>query len=75
MDRYLQILPEALPSFLMASAMIDFPIIWKNIKDKRLVRAFTLKLASMLVIDIVAVTFDHLFHISELLIQSFHRHF
>lgn len=56
----------------MASAFIDFPIVWRNIKDKKLVRAFTLKLASVLAIGIVAVVLDHVFHISEFLIKSFH---
>lgn len=55
----------------MASAAIDFPIVWRNIKDKTLVKAFTLKLASVLVIGIIAVTLDHVFHISEFLIRSF----
>jgi uncharacterized membrane protein (DUF4010 family) len=55
----------------MASAMIDFPIVWKTIKDKKVVRAFTLKLASVLAVGIIAVTLDHVFHISEFLIQSF----
>ncbi|PVD49606.1 hypothetical protein DC498_24040 [Terrimonas sp.] len=56
----------------MASALIDFPIVWKNIKDKKLVKAFTLKLASVLAVGIVAVTLDHVFHISGFLIKSFH---
>lgn len=54
----------------MSSAMIDFPIVWKNIDDKRLVRAFTLKLASVLAVGILFVALDHLYHLSDFLISN-----
>ncbi|ANI87980.1 hypothetical protein A9P82_00790 [Arachidicoccus ginsenosidimutans] len=56
----------------MSSAMIDFPIVWKNIKDKKLVKSFTLKLTSVLIIGVTAVTLDHVFNISEYLIKMLH---
>ncbi|SFM69251.1 Uncharacterized membrane protein, DUF4010 family [Chitinophaga sp. YR627] len=54
----------------MASALVDFPIVWKNIRDKRLVKAFSLKLTSVLVVGFAAVALDHIFRISEALINA-----
>lgn len=53
----------------MSSAMIDFPIVWKNIDDKRLVRAFTLKLASVLAVGILFVVLDYRFNLSGFLME------
>ncbi|MEO3402907.1 DUF4010 domain-containing protein [Mucilaginibacter sp. CAU 1740] len=55
----------------MASAMIDFPIIWRNIKDKRLVRTFSWKLASVLLTGVLAVGLDYTFGLSGQLIHAF----
>lgn len=52
----------------MSSAAIDFPIVWRNIKDKRLVRTFILKLATILIAGVTAVILNHVFHVSEFLI-------
>jgi uncharacterized membrane protein (DUF4010 family) len=55
----------------MASAMIDFPIVWKNIKDKTLVKAFTWKLMSVLAAGVLSVVLDHIFNISGSLMGAF----
>jgi uncharacterized membrane protein (DUF4010 family) len=53
----------------IASAMINFPIVWKNIKDKKLVKSFTWKLMAIIIAGITAVALDHIFHISGFLIN------
>lgn len=52
----------------MASAMVDFPIVWKNIHDRKLVKAFTWKLASVLAAGGLALMVDRVFHLSDYLI-------
>lgn len=53
----------------MASALINFPIVWKNIKNKELVRAFSFKLITILLTGFIAVALDHVFKISEWMIN------
>lgn len=55
----------------IASAMINFPIVWKNIKDKKLVKSFTWKLMAIIIAGITAVALDHVFRISGSLINIF----
>lgn len=52
----------------MASALIDLPIVWKTISNKKVVKEFTLKLSSILLVGITAVILDRVFHISDLLL-------
>ncbi|HRN58019.1 MAG TPA: DUF4010 domain-containing protein, partial [Agriterribacter sp.] len=55
----------------IASTMINFPIVWKNIKDKKLVKSFTWKFMAIIIAGITAVALDHTFHISGFLINIF----
>ena len=55
----------------IASATINFPIVWRTIKDKKLLQSFTWKLLAVIMTGITAVALDHIFHISEFLIKMF----
>jgi uncharacterized membrane protein (DUF4010 family) len=55
----------------IASATINFPIVWRTIKDKKLLKSFTWKLLAVIITGITAVALDHIFHISEFLIKMF----
>ncbi|GAA4800931.1 MgtC/SapB family protein [Olivibacter ginsenosidimutans] len=52
----------------MASALIDLPIVWRTISNKKVVKEFTLKLLSILLVGITAVVLDRVFHVSDLLL-------
>lgn len=53
----------------MSSALIDLPIVWRNIKDKKIVRMFTFKLLTIILTGITAVVLDRIFHISDLVLN------
>ncbi len=55
----------------IASATINFPIVWRTIKDKKLLQSFTWKLMAVIMTGITAVALDHIFHISGFLINMF----
>lgn len=55
----------------MASAMIDFPFIWRNIKEKSLIRSVTWKLATVLLAGVIAVLLNHFLHVSERIVALF----
>jgi uncharacterized membrane protein (DUF4010 family) len=50
----------------ITSALIDLPIVWRTIQDKKVVRRFTVKLLSVIAVGIIAVVLDNIFHLSSL---------
>ncbi len=53
----------------LTSAAVNLPIIWKTTKDKTVMRALTIKMATVIGTGIVAVAVDRTFQFSELLIR------
>lgn len=53
----------------MASALIDLPIVWKTIHDKKIVRTFTYKLLSIILVGITMIVLDRVFQLSELFVS------
>lgn len=53
----------------MTSALVDLPIVWKTIHDKKIVKRFTIKLISIIIVGVLAVLSDNLFHISDMLLH------
>jgi uncharacterized membrane protein (DUF4010 family) len=53
----------------LASAVINLPIIWKTIKDRALVRKFTIELSAVVIAGIAIVWLDREFELTEKLMQ------
>jgi uncharacterized membrane protein (DUF4010 family) len=54
----------------LASAAVNLPIVWRTTKDKAVVKALTLKMATVIATGIAAVTVDRVFQFSELLLRK-----
>jgi uncharacterized membrane protein (DUF4010 family) len=53
----------------LASAAVNLPIVWKTTKDKTVLRALAIKLATVIATGIAAVAVDRMFQFSEWLIR------
>jgi uncharacterized membrane protein (DUF4010 family) len=53
----------------LASAAVNIPIVWKTTKDKAVVRALAIKLATVIATGIAAVAVDRIFQLSEWLVR------
>jgi uncharacterized membrane protein (DUF4010 family) len=53
----------------LASAVINLPIIWKTIKDRALVRKFTMELSAVVIAGIAIIWLDREFELTEKLMQ------
>ena len=54
----------------LASAAVNLPIVWRTTKDKTVLRALAMKMATVLLTGIAAVTVDRIFQFSELLVRK-----
>jgi uncharacterized membrane protein (DUF4010 family) len=54
----------------LASAAVNLPIVWRTIKDKAVVKALAIKMATVVGTGIVAVAIDRTFQLSELLLRK-----
>jgi uncharacterized membrane protein (DUF4010 family) len=54
----------------IASAAVNLPIVWRTTKDKSVVRAVTIKMATVIGVGIAAVAVDRIFQLSELLLRK-----
>jgi uncharacterized membrane protein (DUF4010 family) len=54
----------------LASAAVNLPIVWRTTKDKTVVKALTIKMATVIATGIAAVTIDRIFQFSELLLRK-----
>jgi uncharacterized membrane protein (DUF4010 family) len=53
----------------LASAAVNLPIVWRTTKDKAVVKALTIKMATVIGTGIAAVAVDRIFQLSELLVR------
>jgi uncharacterized membrane protein (DUF4010 family) len=51
------------------SAAVNVPIVWKTTKDKAVMKALTIQMATVIATGIVAVAIDRIFQLSELLVR------
>jgi uncharacterized membrane protein (DUF4010 family) len=54
----------------LASAAVNLPIVWRTTKDKAVVKALAIRMASVIGTGIAAVAVDRTFQISELLVRK-----
>jgi hypothetical protein len=45
------------------------PIVWKTIQNKAVTKRLTIEVLSVILVGIVCVTLDRIFHVSELILQ------
>jgi uncharacterized membrane protein (DUF4010 family) len=53
----------------LASALINLPIVWRTLQNRAVTQRLTIEVLSVLVVGILAVTLDRIYHISELFLQ------
>jgi len=53
----------------LASAVINLPLVWRNIKDKAVIRKLTIELSVVIGIGIACVVLDRIFHFSDFIIS------
>ncbi|WP_114937795.1 MgtC/SapB family protein [Mucilaginibacter endophyticus] len=53
----------------LASAVVNLPIVWKTIKDKKVLRKLTLEIMAVIIIGIAVVVLDRIFLISDMLLK------
>lgn len=53
----------------IASALIDLPIVWRIVRDKKVVKRFTFKLLTIIGTGILFVILDQVFHLSDFLMK------
>jgi uncharacterized membrane protein (DUF4010 family) len=53
----------------LSSALVNLPIVWRIIKDKKIVRRLALQMATIVIAGIAAVILDRIFGISERILQ------
>lgn len=54
----------------LTSALVNLPIVWRIIKDKRIVRRLTLQVATIVAAGVTAVVIDRVFGFSEWLVKK-----
>ena len=54
----------------LTSALVNLPIVWRIIKDKRIVRRLTLQVATIVAAGVTAVVIDRIFGFSEWLVKK-----
>jgi uncharacterized membrane protein (DUF4010 family) len=54
----------------LASAAVNLPIVWRTIKDKAVVKALAVKMATVIGVGVFAVAIDRIFQFSELLLRK-----
>jgi uncharacterized membrane protein (DUF4010 family) len=54
----------------LASAAVNLPIVWRIIKDKVVLKALTIRMATVIGTGITAVALDRIFQFSELLVRK-----
>ena len=54
----------------LASAAVNLPIVWRTTKDKAVMKALALKMATVIGTGIAAVAVDRIFQFSELLVRK-----
>jgi len=53
----------------LASAVINLPLVWRNIKDKAVIRKLTIELSVVIGVGITCVVLDRIFSFSDLIIS------